>query len=605
MPPLNDFYVALSTHLSNPSPSTPTLLPCIQSLLLITSLPPPSDSTCLELIADAKKKCDAAITQLAETSHSSSDDSTAASCVEFWCAFDLPSSTLHDTYVLNKFRETCKVPLKNLSETREDHVQILAEILASGSIIIQGLYQWQDAVASGGGGGDVPNNILKVIDRVETKMVDEIGKVVKAIISWFYKDAVESVDSANLASLDKILDDVSYASNLLLRYNLFLRPSTPSTTTSQTHATLKATYLSLETSLLTSAINKSIKTSTVIEVQDNVQGPSYCDDVYAVCLKALQRSDDAGVEEEMKTTVKKMYEEGGVVWKAVERNVACFVEEGRQEIKDADEKAKKSTLDMFASALLDAVDDDIGGAGDVWRYSEEERLTGVLRRVVGVWMCWRGCGGLDLEEEGLAWKKRLEKEIETLVESNVGGEGVDEFESIEKSLPWRILSLTFDRIDFCVKDPETFQKLDSDEIVEKFVVRPVDECRLVQFLTKGHKLGEDEIALMVYRVIARQFAKLFYKSILTTKKVGPWGAMLAQKYLRSVMKALLNDWDCGEMALREEFEKCSEAVFLLGLEKVKDYAMFYKAQGRSAAVLGEDEVRRVLGQREDFDERDL
>ena len=110
--------------------------------------------------------------------------------------------------------------------------------------------------------------------------------------------------------------------------------------------------------------------------------------------------------------------------------------------------------------------------------------------------------------QGSAWKKRLEKEIETLVESNVGGEGVDEFESIEKSLPWRILSLTFDRIDFCVKDPETFQKLDSDEIVEKFVVRPVDECRLVQFLTKGHKLGEDEIALMVYRVIARQFAKV-------------------------------------------------------------------------------------------------
>ena len=34
--------------------------------------------------------------------------------------------------------------------------------------------------------------------------------------------------------------------------------------------------------------------------------------------------------------------------------------------------------------------------------------------------------------------------------------------------------------------------------------------------------------------------------------------MLAQKYLRSVMKALLNDWDCGEMALREEVRSYEE-----------------------------------------------
>lgn len=40
------------------------------------------------------------------------------------------------------------------------------------------------------------------------------------------------------------------------------------------------------------------------------------------------------------------------------------------------------------------------------RYSEEERLMGVLRRVVGVWVCWRGCGGLNLDEEGEVWKNR-------------------------------------------------------------------------------------------------------------------------------------------------------------------------------------------------------
>lgn len=141
---------------------------------------------------------------------------------------------------------------------------------------------------------------------------------------------------------------------------------------------------------------------------------------------------------------------------------------------------------------------------------------------------------------------RLSLEIESLVENNIGGEKFDEFESIEKNLPYRTLSNTFERIDFCVKDTTTFQKLDSDEIVEKFIIRPIKENNLISMIIKNNKLGEDEIALMVYSRIVKQFASLFYTTILE-KKIGTWGAMLAQKYLRSVMGAVLGEWDVGEM----------------------------------------------------------
>ncbi|GMH76881.1 hypothetical protein TrLO_g5095 [Triparma laevis f. longispina] len=595
-PPLQTFYINLSTHLLSPSPQS--LLPCIQVLLKIIGMGR-GEGIVEELIEDAKKKLEGAIRGVAEEAYKNNDTPTASLLLEYSSAFSFPST--YTSYILSTYKTQISPLLKTLSEERSNHINCLAEVLGDGSLFLERVFKWREAVEEGGGG---EGRILEALNEVEESLEIEIGKVVKAISNWFWKDRLDRIvvdDLDNLAELDDVLNDLSFACNLLLRYNKFVKLQ--SEVTSKIYESLKECYINFEGRLLNSAINKIIKTSAVIELQDNVEGPSHPDDVYALSLKSLQRSSDSGCENEIKSIIKNVYKIGGNLWKALDENVGCYynIKGG---VKEEKEVKEKSSLGFFASALLEAVDEDIGGVGDVWRYSEEERLMGVLRRVVGVWVCWRGCGGLNLDEEGEVWKNRLSSEIESLVENNIGGEKFDEFESIEKNLPYRTLSNTFERIDFCVKDTTTFQKLDSDEIVEKFIIRPIKENNLISMIIKNNKLGEDEIALMVYSRIVKQFASLFYTTILE-KKIGTWGAMLAQKYLRSVMGAVLGEWDVGEMRCREEFEKCSEAVFLIGLETVKDYAMYYKEQGRSAAVLGEDEVKRVLSLRKDFDERDL
>lgn len=64
------------------------------------------------------------------------------------------------------------------------------------------------------------------------------------------------------------------------------------------------------------------------------------------------------------------------------------------------------------------------------------------------------------------------------------------------------------------------------------------------------------------------------------------------------MKSLETDWG-GAAPVREAFDRCTEAVSLLSLERVQDYEL-YRGDGRAKELLGEDEVLRVLKARVDY-----
>lgn len=139
--------------------------------------------------------------------------------MEYWCLFCFPGGNKHCSYVVSKFRRSCKRPLEQLSESRSGHGEVLAELLAAVSVLLQGLYRWRDAVALSPE-GDVKIRLLDVISGVIQELEGEAGKVIKAVVAWFFKDVVKKVEEggANLAQLDDIVDEMAFSSNLLMRY---------------------------------------------------------------------------------------------------------------------------------------------------------------------------------------------------------------------------------------------------------------------------------------------------------------------------------------------------------------------------------------------------
>ena len=234
-----------------------------------------------------------------------------------------------------------------------------------------------------------------------------------------------------------------------------------------------------------------------MEVDAGAQGPSFCDDAYAICAKSVDRSRDVGGDAEgvVRAKVEELYApRGGTIVEALRRNTGCFPRVSEQPIakrqssfayapdtilpcdtlrssqakkpEKIEEAKPKSTLDFFASALLDAVDDDIGGAGDVWRYNDEERLFGSLRKIVGTWVCLKGCEGLKIgAEEG--WRGELDRAIEDVLDVHVGGDKVEEFDAVERNHPFHILQIALTRIDFSVKAGKLFNKYDSEDVLKE------------------------------------------------------------------------------------------------------------------------------------------
>ena len=173
MPSLATFYTALSTHIT--SPSLPSIRPVVDALLSIQALGLPSDGVVAELVSDAMSKGRSAVNTLASFARAKLDDEAAAACVEFQCLFGFSDDDdddfkgSHADYVVGKFRSACKGPLEQLTESRAGHGTALAELLASVSVLLQGLYRWREAVTMGPE-GEVRGRLLGVINGVTREL---------------------------------------------------------------------------------------------------------------------------------------------------------------------------------------------------------------------------------------------------------------------------------------------------------------------------------------------------------------------------------------------------------------------------------------------------
>ena len=135
--------------------------------------------------------------------------------------------------------------------------------------------------------------------------------------------------------------------------------------------------------------------------------------------------------------------------------------------------------------------------------------------------------------------------------------------------------------------------------MREYFVGPIEGCALIAALQAGKCCGTEEVARIVYGGVLRRFAELFYVGS-TAKKCGPWGAVLLAKYKRSLMTALETEWG-GAAMVREAFDRCTEAVSLLSLERVQDYDLYYRRDGRAKELLGGEEILRILKSRVDYD----
>ena len=55
------------------------------------------------------------------------------------------------------------------------------------------------------------------------------------------------------------------------------------------------------------------------------------------------------------------------------------------------------------------------------------------------------------------------------------------------------------------------------------------------------------------------------------------------------------------LLLAAAFDRCTEAVSLLSLERVQDYDLYYRRDGRAKELLGGEAILRILKSRVDYD----
>ncbi|GMI11973.1 hypothetical protein TrRE_jg9144 [Triparma retinervis] len=619
----------------------------------------------------------------------------AAQLIEMYCSipsketFSSSSIETYSNFLLRCVQDRSKGTLKALTAVRtrmkmnarsrvdsldaeegedanQTHINTIATILGESSTILGAIRSWRDGIEMAPAWDVARGRLLKCCAEAWRKVDQEAQTLAATVCKWMVADlgvsawverAGRNEGGDDLGELDSLLEEVAFLCQVVCRYVRFVEDDENGTSTlgllSKDHYQM---YTTLECFHVKMSLDVALGLATPYNIVDSVYSPSYVEDAFYVCRKALERCCSITCQKVVMDVggfVKGLYDVGGVVRGALEGGEGCKKNakganvgtKGGQETpkkknKEVTEGAKGDQgggrgwgLGMFAAALMDAVDDMdeegavTGGGGVVgvaenWLQSDEDKHFAKVVKIMGIAGGRVGILGLvgvlldnetggDLVEGfkaiGDNYMEWMVQECEKIVEGGLGvvdGEGVGEFELRENdSLVFLRMRKYVGGIDYDLEEKD-FDILENERRVEKALLEGL-RGSLIMKAIQGGEFGdcgaydidpEGPLHCLMKR-LGERAGNCLFKAILDVKEggIGDWGALLLSKYVRCVEKVLGVGPGLGILVSRE-FEKLQEAINLLSVEKIGDLERWYDG---GEGLRGE-EREAVIRRRKDF-----
>jgi hypothetical protein len=571
---------------------------------------------------------------------------------------------MYANYQKAVLRQRCKPAIAHLAHWRKNPVQknAIAEeddenhivhphsnaitvILGQASALIHPLLLWKSNLTA-----EIP--VHQMCHATITILNEQAQSLVKTVSDWFFEDKrldewmEQTVDpqraNVDLAELDGLVEEMAFSSQVLARYNALMQQENTSQNTIEQELLPEWTwkYASLERFLGMQQWKSALALATPVNivVGSDIKVPSVVEDAQYLSSRALDRATSTLSSLAMGTVAHSLSNDiwstdiPGGVYQALMDQRGCWIAPDVETTKQ-----ERKTKDSFASALLDALDDDIkspkspprtasapasgGFLGSLSLGGGQQalllRLDTNLCKLNGIFSASAACKSLaqsldawlshednektmsmiqlareELERYSQTYAQILELHVKSSLLEWCGS--LDE-PSQRKKMCIHDLREFFWEEDFEL-DNDSFIKAESDARLEKVLLDPLRESPLISQLSKC----DYEVSLIICQELSILVADLVIRSLWGYNKVfTDWGSLLLSKQVRMLQrfieKLVEAAQDAPPVSFVVQFEKLSQVVTILQLERPSDWCIY-----QSTSVLTVQELRQTMSLHKSF-----
>ncbi len=565
--------------------------------------------------------------------------------------------------------ETKKPPTR----IQQHHAPVLMEILGEASALIHPLLQWHFSLPSVEDEPAIVTQIRTLCHTAITVLDEQTQQLVQRISDWFGQDRPmeewmnqddKEVDLQELSRLDALVDEMAFICQLLARYEQLMMPLEATAKRILQNELLPEwnwKYAALERIWAVrqwqSALQHATPVTIVLGTEVNV--PSVVEDAQYLSTRALERAASTRSLSAIGTVAHAVTHD---VWslemvsgvhQALLEQRGCWSSPKKKKEEDDNEADKismeKSPNSGFASALLEALDDDIAKAGPptpkapssgsflssiVSSLDENVQLmqldmefcvlNGLLAASVS---CRNLVAFLDslLSEDEFSFLSASEKTKSTTM-IHLAREELFRFEqgyratlktkiaeSIvswcgsgkhEDACPPNFRGKALNHLRYFLEhenyqlDPVSFAQSESDDRLERDFLGPLKESIFLKSM--GNKCDADVLPLLAEQ-LSTSLVELLSESIWECESMfTDCGSLLLSKQFRMIQSFVANvTQPSGEGAVSPNlfhvWEPLSQIVFALQLEKPADWQAY-----QSTSVLSPESLFRTMKKRLDF-----
>jgi hypothetical protein len=141
----------------------------------------------------------------------------------------------------------------------------------------------------------------------------------------------------------------------------------------------------------------------------------------------------------------------------------------------------------------------------------------------------------------------------------------------------------------------TFHAAEADERLDREMLGPLQHSRFVENLSKC----DSDVAYLFCKELTCLISTLLLECVWHDKKFTDWGSLLLSKQVRMLqtyLSSLVEENAAHTAGLLNEWQRVTQAVTLLQLEKPSDWAAYQNTDD----ILTKEEVKRTLSLRVDF-----
>jgi hypothetical protein len=536
-------------------------------------------------------------------------------------------------------------------QTSRPHSHAMTSVLGHASALIHPLLQWKQNLTSESPLALLCESSIQVLDN-------QAQTLVQTICEWFLEDMrVEELMKqttetkacgVDLAALDALVDEMAFGCQLMARYTTLLPTSSTSIIRNDLLPEWTWKYAALERFLGVQQLHSALSVAAPVKIVMGLplQVPSVVEDAQYLSTRALDRAVSTLSPQAMGTVAHSLSHDiwstdlqGGVHQALLEQRGCWGGEDDNAISKDKKSAANEDTSTPksgdFASALLDALDDDLrkdkaqststspasgGFLGSLNVLGGNEfQLDTQLCAMNGIFSASTACQSLVLSLE--AWLDehsesnsmislareellRYSEAYTTLLHHQVQDVIQEWCGSIDAtaSLKGKSLHLVKDFVrneDYELRNAASLAEAEFDQ--ESQLLAPLKECKLLSQLEKC----EAEVALAICQEISGLLSKMIPETLWRNKKqFTDWGSLLFSKQVRMLQTHLTSlivdnaqqqQSGMAPPSFLDKWERLSQIVTVLQLERPADWSIY-----QSSSVLTSDELQKTMSLRLDF-----